>query len=429
MAAHADQRAQALLRSACSSDPREARALLAADAALARHDLATACASGEAERVERLLEHGADATATTGPLELAPILYACLSRLGRTDAPRAAGIRASVRVLLDAGADPNAAFFENDWLQVPLYGAAGIANDAELTRMLIAAGADPNDAHEPFEVGEALYHACEFPDPTCARLLIEAGTAGDVVDYCVGRALNFANHEMVAMFCAAGAHASAAHLHQAAWRRRPAETVAALLDARAPADEPGEDGRTPLRVATRWGETDTVALLRERGADPAAITAEDRAIASALAGARVEVPTAPLDAMLDYAIAPGDLATVTALLDAGANPDGRPGDEHTPLGQASWRGHPEIVRELIGRGASLRWPQGTPIGSALDGSRNCQDPEGGPTMRTIEEIPKARYAAVVEVLLAAGAGVPERFGDDSVDVATALADLGIAAAA
>jgi hypothetical protein len=51
-------------------------------------------------------------------------------------------------------------------------------------------------------VGEALYHACEFGDPTCARLLIEAGTDSAVVDYCLGRALNFPNPAMVEMFCA-----------------------------------------------------------------------------------------------------------------------------------------------------------------------------------------------------------------------------------
>ena len=59
---------------------------------------------------------------------------------------------------------------------MPLYGAAGILNDAELTAMLIAAGADPND-HGTRTVGEALYHGCEFPDPACAALLIDAGTA------------------------------------------------------------------------------------------------------------------------------------------------------------------------------------------------------------------------------------------------------------
>jgi len=52
MTLDSDQRAQALLRSACCCDPREARALLQVDPALARHDLATAYATGEADNVD-----------------------------------------------------------------------------------------------------------------------------------------------------------------------------------------------------------------------------------------------------------------------------------------------------------------------------------------------------------------------------------------
>lgn len=35
-----------------------------------------------------------------------------------------------------------------------LYGAAGVAHDPELTRILLGAGADPND-------GESVYHSTE----------------------------------------------------------------------------------------------------------------------------------------------------------------------------------------------------------------------------------------------------------------------------
>jgi ankyrin repeat protein len=426
----AAERAQALVRSACSFDLRRARALLAADPAIARHDMATACVAGERQAIARALERdGAAAGRRCGPLGWEPILYACFSRLGRAERDRAAGIREVAGLLLDAGADPNASFDNDDgWLQVPLYGAAGIANDAELTRMLIEAGADPNDARAPHRVGEALYHACEFADPTCASLLIAAGTDRMVVDRCLGRALNFPHHEMVAMFCAAGARASAGNLHQALWRRRPPATVEVLLDAGAPLGERDEAGLTPLQIATRWGELESVALLERRGADPASITDEDRAIAAMIvsdAPAPQLAQAAALDEMLDTAIQGGHLDAVRALLRAGAAPDGRPQEEHTPLGQAAWRGHAEIVAELLRHGASLVWAEGSPIGAALHGSRHCQDPEGGPTMQTFDEVPKERYAKVVGVLLAAGAVVPARLGQDGPQTATILAELGL----
>jgi len=294
-------RAQALIASATSADLRRARALLDADPALARHDLACACVTGEVDEVSRrLAARPSAASEPTSPNGWAPILYACFSRLLRGDAERAPGIREVVRLLLAAGADPNA-FYVNDnrWLQVALYGAAGIAGDPELTRMLLDAGADPTDDREGLHGNEVLYHACEFPDPTCAMLVIDAGCMQDFVDYDLGRALNFPNAEMVEMFCAHGARADAGHLHQAVRRRRPPRTVAALLDAGAPIDAPDEHGLTPLQVAIRWGEDAVAALLRERGADGSSVTDDDRALGAYLSGRDGTVPHAVALAALD----------------------------------------------------------------------------------------------------------------------------------
>ena len=280
--------------------------------------------------------------------------------------------------------------------------------------MLIAAGADPND-NGARNVGEALYHGCEFPDPACAELLIDAGTDRKVVRYCLGRALNFPYAEMAEMFCGRGARPTAGHLLQAVWRRRPARTVRALLDARAPVDgrekhEP--DGPSALVVATRWGEAEVVELLRERGADPAAVTGSDRDLGAFLSGATETAPPADgiaLDEMLLVAVQGGHTSTVERLLDAGARVDGDPDTDGVPLGQAAWRRHPELVRLLVSRGARLAFPGGgTAIGAALHGSGNCQHPEGGPTMQTVAEIPLAPYAEILRFLLDAGAPVPER---------------------
>jgi ankyrin repeat protein len=367
----------------------------------------------------------------TGPNDWAPILYACFSRLLRGEPERAPGIREVVRRLLAAGADPNAWFVHNGtWLQVALYGAAGIAGDPELTSMLLEAGADPTDDREGYDGNEILYHACEFADPTCARLVIEAGSRQDLIDYNLGRALNFPNSEMVEMFCAHGARADAGHLHQAVWRRRPARTVAALLDAGAPVDASDEHGLTALRVAVRWGENDLAELLRERGADQTAVTDEDRALGSYLSGADSEAPFAVrlpvLDEMLIQAIHGGHLGAARRLLDVGARVDGDPDGEQIPLGQACWRGRVQLTRDLVERGAALSFRNGgSAIGAALHGSRHCNDPEGGPTMQVIDEIPKEPYAEIVRLLLAAGAAVPEKVGEDGARGTTLIAELGI----
>jgi ankyrin repeat protein len=406
--------AEALVRAACSFDPRPAVARLATDPALSREDLACACVAGDAEHVARLLAGSREAArGRVGPFAWEPILYATFSRLPRADPSRARGIRRVVRALLDAGADPDAAFDHDGWLQVPLYGAAGILNDAEITRMLVDAGADPND-NGSREVGEALYHGCEFPDPACAALLIDAGTDPEVVDYCLGRALNFPYAEMAQMFCAHGAQASAGDLQQAVERRRAPATVAALLDAGAPVDARGDDGSTALQMATRWGEAGVAALLRGRGADAGAVSADDRALGAFVSGAVGTPPAAEvatLDAMLLMAVEGGHTATATRLLDAGAHVDGTPGGAEVPLGQAAWRRYPAIVSALVRRGARLQFDGGSAIGAALHGSGHCQHPEGGPTMQTVGEIPQAPYAEILRTLLDAGARVPERLWD------------------
>ena len=419
-----------LIASATSADLRRARALLAADPGLARHDLACACVTGDAEEVSRrLAERPAVVNESTAPTGWSPILYACFSRLLRGEPQRAAGIREVVRRLLAAGADPNASFVNDDaWLQVALYGAAGINGDPALTQMLLDAGADPTDERDGYHGNEVLYHACEFPDPTCARLVIDAGARQDFVDYDLGRALNFPNHAMVEMFCTHGARATAGHLHQAAWRRRPPETVAALLDAGAPIDAPDDHGFTPLQIAVRWGEPDVAGLLVQRGANPDAVTAEDRGLGDYLAGSGHEPPRgvalSTLDQMLMLTVAGGHLAAMRRLLDAGARVDGDPDSEEIPLGHACWRRRGPIARELLERGALLTFRDGgTAIGAALHGSRHCHDPEGGPTMRPVDEIPQQPYAEIVRILLDAGAPIPARV--DGTRATTLITDLGI----
>jgi hypothetical protein len=73
----AGERAGALIAAVTSDDLRRARALLDADPAIARHDLACSCATGEADDLTRRLAARPElAGQPTGPNDWEPILYA-----------------------------------------------------------------------------------------------------------------------------------------------------------------------------------------------------------------------------------------------------------------------------------------------------------------------------------------------------------------
>jgi hypothetical protein len=85
-----------------------------------------------------------------------------------------------------------------------------------------------------------------------------------------------------------------------------------------------------------------------------------------------------------------------------------------------------MTRELVERGAALTFRTGgNAIGAALHGSRHCHHPEGGPSMQIIDEIPREPYAEIARILLAAGATVPERIGQNGARGTTLIAELGV----
>jgi ankyrin repeat protein len=426
----ASKRAAALVRSACSSDLGTARVLLEAEPSLARHDLATACVTGEYEEVAmRLARDGKSVSVALAPCGWEPLAYACFSRLLRVDPQRAPGIVESARILLEAGADPNVAWRSGEWLQLPIFGAAGVANNAELTRLLLDHGADANETlTEPNAVGESLYHAIEFSDLSCARLLLEAGTLPRVVSYCLRRALDFPEPAKVELLLDYGAVPGSALLRAAVFRGRPVRTVAALLDAGAPVDESDKEGLTALRIAVRWGRDEVACLLLDRGADSGAVTTEDREIGTVITGgadapaqahtnaaslpllSSLPSPSAPAlpAALLAWAAHSGDIVAVRRLLAAGAAVNGAEGTDRPPLAQAAWRGHDGVVKVLVAHGAKLLWADGgSAVGVTLHGARNCHHAEAGSTMQTEEEITHGDYGEVLRILMAAGAPIPD----------------------
>ena len=50
------------------------------------------------------------------------------------------------------------------------------------------------------------------------------------------------------------------------------------------------------------------------------------------------------------------------------------------------------------------------MGTTIHGSVHCTDQEGGPTMKLPEETTHGRYAEIVELLIKAGARLPNHAG-------------------
>ena len=129
---------------------------------------------GEADAVARFLtSEPALATTPGGPHGWDALTYLCFSRYLRLDPARSDGFVRTAAALLDAGASANAGFFDPHHqpgasFESVLYGAAGVAHHAGLTRLLLERGADPND-------GEVAYHAPETDDHRAIEALLESG--------------------------------------------------------------------------------------------------------------------------------------------------------------------------------------------------------------------------------------------------------------
>ena len=68
---------------------------------------------------------------------------------------------------------------------------------------------------------------------------------------------------------------------------------------------------------------------------------------------------------------------------------------------------------------------GDALRAAIHGSVNCHDVLGGPTMKLPEEIAHGDYPAVVEMLIAAGARLPDRVSGSSDPVREVLRRHGV----
>ncbi len=231
------------------------------------------------------------------------------------------GRRELARLLLEHGADPNAA---NRRGRTPLMEAA-LRGDLELVAMLLEAGADP---HRQDRWGEtALFDAVRAGHLAVVRRLLEAGADPDVANTRPGREPDSGYTPLMYAVTRAGIGTFGD------WEAM----VALLLEAGADPNRRTPSGATALMVAQRYGQQALAELLRRHGAKPI-----------------LAAGTRRYDLLLAAAAA-GSLEGVRAVLAEGADPNGTgpTGGYATPLLAAVHGGSLEVVRALVEAGADV----------------------------------------------------------------------------
>jgi ankyrin repeat protein len=398
-----------------------ADAILAAYPDLAETDIHVAAILGDDRAVRRFLELvPGSATAVRAPRGWDALTHLCFSRYLRLDPARSQGFVRAAAALLDAGASANTGFLRKDHepesqFESALYGAAGIAHHAALTRLLLERGANPNDDETP-------YHTPEGYDDAALQVLVESGKVnGEGLATMLVRKHDWHHYEGIRWLLEHGADPNGGRrrgfvpTHHAVTRDNALPIIELLLVHGA---DPTlvSNGQTAVAIAARRGRTDLLDLFEGRGFDVglrgverlvAACARNDAAGVRSIAAsepALVRQLAAEGGRLLAEFAGNGNTEGVGLLLELGVGA-GTPfieGDgywdlarESTALHVAAWRMRHETVKFLIAHGAPVdaRDVRGrTPLLLAV---KACVDSHWR-DWRSLESI---------EVLLRAGASV------------------------
>ncbi len=414
---------------------RSAKAMLDATPAIARYSIHTAAAVGDAATVQAML--GADpslATQRSPGDNLEPLLYAVQEELKRALGVSAEQHVATVRALLDAGADPNASAPLPDVSDsIPALYFPCASGNVAVARLLLERGANPTD-------GESLYHAAQHDHRACLELLVAFGAdvhrgpgkhgntplhflaAHTPNNHIAPRAmrglrwlLEHGADPNVPSHSGRGDNPQAGEtpLHRAAAVGHGEDVLRALVEHGARVDLTRDDGASAYQLAVRVGNAGGAAYLASLGADTT-LTVVDRLLGACATGdadtARAVVKANPgiLERLgpserdaLGQALGSGqfDMARLMVSLGWPLTQEGEWGG--TPLHWAAWNGYPDMVRLLIDAGAPVNQRDSrygsSPIAWCAHGSTFCE--------RANDE----DYPAIVHLLIDAGATRPESY--------------------
>jgi ankyrin repeat protein/GNAT superfamily N-acetyltransferase len=330
--------------------------------AAAREELESALVLGDDERVRaELARDPGAASQPLGSRRWEPLLYVAYSEFLGGD--RTEGLLACARALLNAGADPNAAWEDGEYERMTaLHGAAGIANEPRMTALLLEAGADPDD-------GRSLRMAAGAEDPACLELLLDAGAT-------LYRAMALAHAAQRGALRTArvllerGPQQWGERENALVWAARgeaPAEMLRLLAEHGADLEASFDGtGRTPYGIAVRSGRRDLAEVLVSLGAQRR-VEPIDELVGACLAGDAVQARRLAAEHpdaarllrsseadVLARAAGRGRREAVEALLDLGVPVDARGPMGETPLVAARECGHDEVAAVLLDRGADPR---------------------------------------------------------------------------
>jgi len=314
------------------------------------------------------------------------LTYLCFSRYLRIDKTRSDAFVRTARALLDAGASANTGWIEmidyphpRPILESAIYGAAGIAQHAELSRLLLEREADPNDEETP-------YHVPEGYDNTVMKVLLESGKLNQQsLNTILLRKSDWHDEHGIQLALEHGADPNQmtrwglTALHQALRRDNGLIIIELLLDHGANFALETRDGRSAVVIASRRGRGDVLDLLERRGI-PLELHGGERLIAACAKGDREAIDTivAQEPQLVEELLAQGrtllaefagndNVAGLRCLLDLGVSAGAlyEEGDPYfdiakgsTALHVAAWRAWPSAVKALLEAGAPV---------NALDG--------------------------------------------------------------
>jgi ankyrin repeat protein len=364
-----------------------AEAILAAHPEIARTSIHVAAILGDDATVRRFIaDDPRNATKKEAPYDGDALVYLCLSKYLRLDKTRSGTFLRAATALLDAGADPNTGFWSKDdyheW-ETALYGAAGVAQHAELTRLLLDRGSDPND-------NETFYHAPETYENAAVKVLVESGKMRpDLLAGMLLRKADWHDFEGIKYLLEHGADRNLitlwgyTALHQALRRDNALRNIELMLEHGAdPAIKtvtkvraqftPDIEQRSGLAIAAHRGRGDVLEAMERRGI-AMEFSGVDRLIAAcarndaAALRAIIECQPQLVQELLAQGgrllaeFAGNNAEGVQLLLDLGvpvdALYDGDPyfdiAKDSTALHVAAWKGWPKAVRLLIERGANV----------------------------------------------------------------------------